>query len=390
MEPVKIAVIGAGLRGTQHLETLVRLTDTFELVGIAEQDPERADRARRTYGAPVFQRPDEMLDEVQPDVVDIIVPPDGHLPMTALAADRGVHVLVETPIAPTLVQTDAMIDVCEREGVFLQLAENVWRFPNERLKKQAIEAGLLGDVINVQLFYRSGSYHGMNVIHTHIGRGPSRVIGHARSLKRRVDFEPAEDVRPVSPSYAWEIGVFDFPNGATAVYQFPPRSERGNYWEIIGTAGSFVGTEAVFYGDSAPTSVSIEAEMDGETIVALRLPVEPEVRWENPFAKYGVEGQDGVALADLYMTMHAAATEARSPDYGGAGGRLDQEMLIGVRESASNGGKPLEFPLTETTAYERRLLQQYERKYGADALDTSPEAWRTLYPRQSLKGTFVE
>ena len=390
MEPVKIAVIGAGLRGTQHLETLVRLTDAFELVGIAEQDPERADRARRTYGVRVFQRPDEMLDEVQPDVVDIIVPPDGHLPMTALAADRGVHVLVETPIAPTLVQTDAMIDVCEREGVFLQLAENVWRFPNERLKKQAIEAGLLGDVINVQLFYRSGSYHGMNVIHTHIGRGPSRVIGHARSLKRRVDFEPAEDVRPVSPSYAWEIGVFDFPNGATAVYQFPPRSERGNYWEIIGTAGSFVGTEAVFYGDSAPTSVSIEAEMDGETIVALRLPVEPEVRWENPFAKYGVQGQDGVALADLYMTMHAAATEARSPDYGGAGGRLDQEMLIGVRESASNGGKPVEFPLTETTAYERRLLQQYERKYGADALDTSPEAWRTLYPRQSLKGTFVE
>ena len=390
MRRIKIVAIGAGLRAGQHLATLLRLTDAFELVGIAEQDPERAARARQAYGVPVFQRPDEMLDEIQPDVVDIIVPPDGHLPMTALAADRGVHVMVETPIAPTLAQTDAMIDVCEREDVFLQLAENVWRFPNERLKKKAIDAGLLGDVINVQLFYRSGSYHGMNVIHTHIGRGPSRVIGHARSLKRRVDFEPAEDIRPVSPSYAWEIGVFDFPNGATAVYQFPPRAERGNYWEIIGTAGSFVGTEAVFYGGSKSAPIQIEAEMDGETIVALWLPAEPKVRWENPFARYGVQGQDGVALADLYMSMHAAATEARPPDYGGAGGRLDQEMLIAVRESAFQGGEVLEFPLTETTAYERRLLEEYERKYGSDALDTSPEAWRTFYPRQSLKGTFVE
>ncbi len=390
MQRIKIAMIGAGLRAAQHLETLTRLTDAFELVGIAEQDPERAHRARQSYSVPVFQRPDEMLDEVQPDVVDVVVPPDGHLPMTALAADRGVHVLVETPIAPTLVQTDAMIEVCEREGVFLQLAENVWRFPNERLKKKVIEVGLLGDVINVQLFYRSGSYHGMNAIHTHIGCGPSRAIGHARSLKRRVDFEPAEEVRPVSPSYAWEIGVFDFPNGATAVYQFPPRSERGNYWEIIGTAGSFVGAEAVFYGDRNAAPVEIEAEMDGHTIVAVWLPADPEVRWENPFARYGVQGQDGVALADLYMSMHAAATQSRPPDYGGAGGRLDQEMLIGVRESAFQGGESMEFPLTETTAYERRLLEAYERKYGSDALDTSPEAWRTFYPRQSLKGTFVE
>ena len=64
MQRIKIAAIGAGLRAAQHLETLTRLTDAFELVGIAEQDPERAHRARQSYSVPVFQRPDEMLDEV--------------------------------------------------------------------------------------------------------------------------------------------------------------------------------------------------------------------------------------------------------------------------------------------------------------------------------------
>ena len=42
MRRIKIAAIGAGLRAGQHLATLLRLTDAFELVGIAEQDPEKS------------------------------------------------------------------------------------------------------------------------------------------------------------------------------------------------------------------------------------------------------------------------------------------------------------------------------------------------------------
>ena len=163
MRRLRIGLIGAGFRGTQHLHTLVKFEDAFDLVAIAEHDDIKADAAPRDFGVPVYAHPEKMLDDSDLDVVDIVVPPDGHLALTALAASREVTVLVETPIAPTLAQADAMIDVCNRSGVQIEVAESVWRFPNELLKKKAIDRHLLGEVINMQLFYRSGSYHGMSV-----------------------------------------------------------------------------------------------------------------------------------------------------------------------------------------------------------------------------------
>ena len=356
-------------------------------MAITEQDENNAERARSKYGVPVYANPEEMFDAANLDLVDIVVPPDGHLPLTALAAAKRVHVLVETPIAPTLAQADAMIEVCSSAGVQLEVAENVWRFPNELLKRAAIDAGFLGEVINLQLFYGSGSYHGMNAIHTHAGAGPSRVVGHAKFLKQRDDYDRLTGASPVMRSNAWEIGIFDFPTGATAVYQYPARVERGNYWEIIGTQASFVGSDYVPHGRGA-TPIPIEAELDGDTIVELSLAVSPELRWENPYAEYGVEGADGHALARIYMSIHAAATGA-GVDYGAAAARLDQEMLIGVRESALQGGASVTFPIEEETTYEARILEEHEEKFGADALDTSPEAWRRLYPRKVLTRTYV-
>ncbi len=224
-----------------------------------------------------------MLDDSDLDVVDIVVPPDGHLALTALAASRGVNVLVETPIAPTLAQADAMIDVCNRSGVQIEVAENVWRFPNELLKKKAIDRHLLGEVVNMQLFYRSGFYHGMSVLRGHFGDDPVRVTGHARALRRRSDYDANSIVNAVMPCNVWKVGVFDFPGGATAVYQFPAPSERGNFWEIIGTDASFVGADFVPNGSDAP-AVPIEPEMNGKTIVALSPDIGSGLRWESPYA----------------------------------------------------------------------------------------------------------
>ena len=179
-----IAVVGAGNRGAAHLDTIARLRDLYRLVGVCDARDERRTWAAETYGVPVFDHPVALLERARPQVVAVVVPPDAHHLVTAAAAARGCHVLVETPIATTLAMADHMIDSCRRAGqragrgagpggqgtgerkerqeVVLEVAENVWRFPQERLKRLAVEAGLIGEVAQVHLWYRSGSYHGMS------------------------------------------------------------------------------------------------------------------------------------------------------------------------------------------------------------------------------------
>src|SRR5687768_12986544 len=114
-----VGVIGAGLRGTRHLDTISRMTDRFRLVGVCDAREERRDWAAATYGVPVFADPVSLLEEARPVVVAVVIPQDAHHVVTAVAAARGCHVLSETPIGTTLGMADHMIESCRRAGVVL-------------------------------------------------------------------------------------------------------------------------------------------------------------------------------------------------------------------------------------------------------------------------------
>ena len=202
-----VAVIGAGTRGATHLDTITRLTDLYRLVGVCDTRAERRDWAAETYRIPVFDQPVALIEETRPQVVAVVIPPDAHHLVTAAAAARGCHVLSETPIATTLAMADHMIESCRRAGVVLEVAENVWRFPQERLKRLAVDAGLIGDVKQVHLWYTSGSYHGINALRRFITSAPRRVLGVSRSLP----VHPFTDIDgSTHDRRTWELGVIEF------------------------------------------------------------------------------------------------------------------------------------------------------------------------------------
>lgn len=62
----------------------------------------------------------DVPDEVRPDFIDIITPPDTHVQMRRLAGERGVHVLCQKPLAPTLADAVALVDDAERAGIRLR------------------------------------------------------------------------------------------------------------------------------------------------------------------------------------------------------------------------------------------------------------------------------
>ena len=85
--------------------------------------------------------------------------------------------LVETPIAPTRAMADVMIAAADRNRVALEIAENYYRQPVERLKSAVIAAGAIGTVSRLHRIFHEGGYHGMSLLRHHAGGEPTSVLG---------------------------------------------------------------------------------------------------------------------------------------------------------------------------------------------------------------------
>lgn len=161
MQPIRVAAFGTGFFSTFHYDAWTRLPGV-ELVGICV----RADRARAEefagrYGAAaVFTDPEEMLDGTAPDLVDIITTPESHARLVALAAGRGIPMICQKPLAPTLAEAERLVETAEAAGTLLVAHEN-WRFkPWNREIGRLIAAGAVGTPYNVTFRMRPGDGQG--------------------------------------------------------------------------------------------------------------------------------------------------------------------------------------------------------------------------------------
>ncbi len=371
MESLRIAVVGTGGRARAHLSTLPKLEPIYQLVGVCDIDSERAAETAQRMSVSGYTDIETLIEMESPDVILITVGPDGHHVITEIAASHGVHVITETPISTTLPCADRMIDAAARYEVKLEVAENVWRWPHERLKRKIVDAGLIGEITHAHLWYTSGSYHGMNAIRTLVDSEAVRVVGHAKEIG----------------GSSWEIGIVEFENGVSLVYELPIR-RRGNYWEIDGTKGAIVGNELLLYRDVGTETYPIQTvttEVDGvEVIDHARVDTDPPVIWENPLKAFGLADADDVARGAELHSIYRAIVEGVEPEYGAVNGRTDQEILIAIRESARTGGQPIDLPLTEITGYEESLHREYRTKYGVDPFAPIEKQKNILFPQRGV------
>ena len=83
--------------------------------------PEPRAWAEAAYGVRAYADASELLAREELDAVTIATPPLLHREQVAQAADKGLHIFLEKPIAPSLEDADAIIAACDRAGVLLQL-----------------------------------------------------------------------------------------------------------------------------------------------------------------------------------------------------------------------------------------------------------------------------
>ena len=113
MEVSIIGVVGAGALGFHHTRIL-RDVPGAQLMGFYESDRARADTVASELGVTAFSSLDALLDVV--DAVSVVVPTPAHYAVAAPALERGLHVLIEKPIATTLEEADGLLAIARRTG----------------------------------------------------------------------------------------------------------------------------------------------------------------------------------------------------------------------------------------------------------------------------------
>jgi predicted dehydrogenase len=134
---LKIGVLGVGVMGSNHARVLSDIA-SVQLSGIADPDRKQRDFVARNLGCPAFADLDGLLD-AGVDAVSIAAPTHLHHDLALACISRGVHVMVEKPIAPTVEEGRAIVAAARRAGVTLMVG-HVERFnPAVETIKRAIK-----------------------------------------------------------------------------------------------------------------------------------------------------------------------------------------------------------------------------------------------------------
>jgi UDP-N-acetylglucosamine 3-dehydrogenase len=122
---LRVGVIGVGVMGSNHARVFAGLPGT-ELVAVADPDRRQADFVARTLGCAAVADVEALLD-LGVDAVTIAAPTHLHHDISLTCIARGVHVMVEKPIASTVEEGRSIIEAARRAGVTLMVG-HVERF----------------------------------------------------------------------------------------------------------------------------------------------------------------------------------------------------------------------------------------------------------------------
>ena len=142
---IRIGILSfAHHHGEAYISNL-RGMDGVELVGVADDDPLRGQTVASHNQAQYFHTYEDLI-EAKPDGVIICTENNRHRQFVEMAASRGIHVLCEKPLATTLEDARAIVDICDKAGVLLMTAFPM-RFSAPLMEiKSRLDNGDFGDV----------------------------------------------------------------------------------------------------------------------------------------------------------------------------------------------------------------------------------------------------
>jgi len=145
---LKVGIVGCGFMGGTHAEAY-RQIEGVTLAGFVDTSEERREEMAQKHAARGFETLEQLLDAVDPDIVDVCVPTNLNVRFVEEAAKAGKAVLVEKPIALNLEDADRIISIAKEKGIKIMVAHVLRFWPRYLHIRDLINSGGIGRVMSV-------------------------------------------------------------------------------------------------------------------------------------------------------------------------------------------------------------------------------------------------
>lgn len=146
MSKIRFGIIGTGGIARHHAVALQALGADAEMVSCADVQLPRAREFAATFGIPrVYDSARALLDAGGVDVICVCTPHPQHAESLILAAERGIHGVVEKPFTTTVADADRVLEAATRHGTRISVISQRRWLPAAQRIRRAIDEGKLGD-----------------------------------------------------------------------------------------------------------------------------------------------------------------------------------------------------------------------------------------------------
>jgi predicted dehydrogenase len=325
---LRVGFVGCGGIANMHAGALAQIPDV-EMVSFSDVDAGRASAFAEKWAAgakAVFASFEEMYEAGGLDVVYITLPPFAHSNEVELAADRGIHYLIEKPIALDMESARRMVDVTAKAGVRSQVGFQ-FRFAEAVEAVKALLAS--GEAGDPGLFV--GRYF-CNSLHSPWWRDLTKSGGqvleqviHTLDMSRYLMGEPETVYSRMSNQFHRDVEGYTVEDVSSTVVTFA----GGGIASIIGTNGAIPGKWLSYYDLVAANLTAHFTSPNAATLYLTGRGYE---------SKREVTGERNCALAESLDLVEAIRTgrETRTPITEGA---KSLELALAAVESARTGAE---------------------------------------------------
>lgn len=153
--PLRLGI--AGLSHSHLHEVLVRLDrGDFQIVGIAEKDAalrKKSPLAEKVASSLFYEDLEEMLDKTHPEAVIVYEPIYDHLRVVEACAPRGIHVMVEKPLAVSMKHANRMAKLARENNILLLTNyETTWYNTNHEAYDLIKKQKSIGDITRMEVY----------------------------------------------------------------------------------------------------------------------------------------------------------------------------------------------------------------------------------------------
>lgn len=157
MKPVKCAVVGIGMIGTEHAAILAG-NPCADLLYCCDIDPTAKERI--PAGVAFTTELSDCLETPTLEAVWVCTPQHLHLPVVEAALSRGLQVFCEKPIAASLADADAMVTAAEDASGTLVIGHTLRFDPDYIAVAEAARSGTLGEIVHMSARWNAPQWEG--------------------------------------------------------------------------------------------------------------------------------------------------------------------------------------------------------------------------------------